>query len=303
MIDKKISVIIPIFDTNINYLTECFESINNQNYQNYEVILVNDCSRKFSVAQFINKYAKEHTNYKIINLSDNFGPGNARNIGLQNSTGEIIVYVDSDDYLLQNCFSEINLSFNEWPNLDILSFENRVLMSNGKLHNSTQIKFKTDHPVNINTWNNIIKDKCSVWAKAYSKKFLMDNDIWFEKQDMYLEDLYYQIVTYSKAKEVIFKQEILYILRETLNSRALSKFDFKKANDILLVMKKAYEKIKNDHNHISKNYDQYFSKIFYSKIESHIKDPSFKNSIEYKTLIDKARNFVNELQNKKLKSN
>ncbi len=301
MINNKISVIIPIFDTNQNFLAECFDSINNQSYKNFEVILVNDCSRKFSIAQFINKYAKEHENYKVINLPNNLGPGNARNVGVKNSIGEIIVYVDSDDYLLPTCFEIINESFNKWQELDILSFENRILMSDGKIIDAAGIKFYTEHPVNINNWKNVIQDKCSVWAKAYSKKFILNNNIWFKEKDMYLEDLYYQILTYSKAKSIIFRPEVLYMLRETMNSRALSEFNYKKANDIFLVMKEAYENIKNDNSEISKNYDLYFERIFFNKLEHNIKNPAFKQAPEYKSLVDKANNFIRELQNSKLK--
>ena len=95
-------------------------------------------------------------------MIENKGPGNARNIGVKNSTGDIIFYMDSDDYITPIALKRVNEVFNEFPDLDIFSFENRVLMVDGIFRNVTQYRFNTEKPVNVNEWNNAMLDKCSV---------------------------------------------------------------------------------------------------------------------------------------------
>ncbi len=298
--EYKLSVIIPIFDTNLNYLEECFLSIDKQTYQNFEVILVNDCSKKFTTAQFINKYPKHHNKYRIINLPESFGPGNARNIGVENSTGEIIVFIDSDDYLLPKCFEVINNTFNQWPDLDFLSFEIKILMSSGELYDPTTNKVVSSRPSNVSENPNFANTRCSVWAKGFSKKFLIDNNIWFKKEDMHMEDLYYHILILSKSQKTMWLSDVLYILRETVNSRALSEFNSKKAYDIFHCYTEAYKEIKNDNSFLSNNFIQYFKNTFFAKIDYLSKFSNFKQTNDYKKLINEANKFLLELTNAKV---
>lgn len=295
----KLSVIIPVFDTNINYLEECFLSIDKQTYQNFEVILVNDCSKKFATAQFINQYPKTHDKYRVINLSQGFGPGNARNVGVENSTGEIIVFIDSDDYLLPKCFEVINNTFNQWPDLDFLSFEIKILMSNGELYDPTTNRVFSSTPTNVSENPNFANTRCSVWAKGFSKIFLIENNIWFKKEDMYMEDLYYHMLLLSKSKKTIYINDVLYILRETVNSRALSEFNAKKANDIFHCYTEAYKEIENDNSFLSNNFAEYFKNSFFSKIDYMSKFCNFKQTDDYKKLVNEANKFLFSLTNTK----
>lgn len=299
MADKKISVVIPVYDTDPKYLKDCFRSIDNQVYQNFEVILVNDCSRKYSTVKFANDYVKTHPKYRIFNLPNNSGPGNARNIGVKNATGEIIVYVDADDYILPIMLLKVNEYFCKWPDLDIISYENRVLLSNGIIKNVTNCSFNTDEPININTWNNAILDKPSVWAKAYSRKFLVDNNIWFKEKDVYMEDLNYLVMTYSKAKKLLFRPEVYYMLRETVNSRSLSDFNEEKVESLYQGMRSLYDKIKDDHSYISENWDKFFDLLFFHKVYDHKISEELKNSEGFKRTMQKARSFTEHLKDEK----
>ena len=94
-----ISVIIPVYNVE-NYLEECLKSVQTQTYTNIEVILVNDGSTDKSKL-ICERYCKEDSRFHLLN-QENQGLSAARNNGVAASTGEFIVFVDSDDIILPN---------------------------------------------------------------------------------------------------------------------------------------------------------------------------------------------------------
>lgn len=88
-----ISVIMPVYNTNVNYLNEAVKSILEQTHENLELIIVDDCSKNnlFESGLFNDKRVK------IIRNKVNIGPSASRNIALNNSSGKYIAIMDSDD--------------------------------------------------------------------------------------------------------------------------------------------------------------------------------------------------------------
>lgn len=93
---KLISVIVPIYNVE-QYLDRCIKSIQNQTYQNLEIILVDDGSPDLC-GEICERYAKEDRRIKVIH-KQNGGLSDARNAGIQVATGEYIALVDSDDWI------------------------------------------------------------------------------------------------------------------------------------------------------------------------------------------------------------
>ena len=104
MNNSKISVIVPIYNVE-QYLDKCIESIINQTYTNLEIILVDDGSPDNCPAMCDN-WAKKDKRIIVIH-QDNKGGGAARNAALDVATGEIIAFVDSDDYISENMFEHL----------------------------------------------------------------------------------------------------------------------------------------------------------------------------------------------------
>ncbi len=100
MIQPKVSIIIPFY-SNVDWLEESIESVLNQTYRNYEIILVNDGSKE-DLSCFLAKYAKYITYIE----QPNQGPAAARNNGIRHSTGELIAFQDSDDIWLPTKLAE-----------------------------------------------------------------------------------------------------------------------------------------------------------------------------------------------------
>lgn len=117
-ITSKISIIIPIFNTEA-YLSRCLDSIINQTYGNLEIILVNDGSTDSS-GVICKKYKENDKRIKIVE-QENSGQGAARNAGLKEATGELIVFVDSDDYVALDLCQTINSFFSKYS-IDIVIY-------------------------------------------------------------------------------------------------------------------------------------------------------------------------------------
>ena len=89
------SVIIPNHNSGL-YLKRAIESVYSQSYQNWEILLVDDCSTDNSISIIKKKY-KDQNKIKFIHLEHNFGAWKARNIGIEASSGRYIAFLDSDD--------------------------------------------------------------------------------------------------------------------------------------------------------------------------------------------------------------
>lgn len=103
-INTKISIIVPIYNAE-KYIRRCIESILKQTYTNIELILINDGSNDNSL-EICEKFKKNDRRIVIVNKK-NEGVSVARNIGIEKATGELISFVDADDYLEENFLQEL----------------------------------------------------------------------------------------------------------------------------------------------------------------------------------------------------
>lgn len=99
----SISVVIPVYNAQ-DYLERCLESVCNQTLKDIEIICVNDCSTDNSL-EILKNYSTKYSNLKVIDCKINGGESVARNIGIDNATGEYLGFIDNDD--------EVDLSFYE----------------------------------------------------------------------------------------------------------------------------------------------------------------------------------------------
>lgn len=107
MKQPTISVIVPVYNTE-KYLGECVQSILNQIFTDFELLLIDDGSTDQSGA-ICDTYALQDKRVKVFH-KENGGVSSARNMGLDEARGEWIVFVDSDDWVANSYFSEL-LSF------------------------------------------------------------------------------------------------------------------------------------------------------------------------------------------------
>lgn len=100
--DPKISVIVPVHNVE-KYLRQCMDSLVNQSYKNLEIICVDDASIDASYS-ILEDYRKVDSRVKILRNKTNLGLSASRNLGIDNSTGQFIMFLDSDDcYVNHTC--------------------------------------------------------------------------------------------------------------------------------------------------------------------------------------------------------
>lgn len=131
----KISIIIPVFRVQ-SYIRQCLESIIAQKYENFECIIVDDGSPDQSV-QVAKDTVLDDKRFIIVSQS-NKGVSSARNLGIDYATGHFIVFIDSDDYVLEGYLESIvDLVSGSSDTLDAVVF-NHSLLKNDYIYNERE---------------------------------------------------------------------------------------------------------------------------------------------------------------------
>ena len=132
----KFSIIIPIYNAE-KYLVQCLESVVNQTYDNYELILVNDGSIDKS-QRIIDKFSKKYGN--IISFSQkNSGQSAARNFALAKAKGDYVIFLDADEYLDLKLLEVLIDYLMKYSDVDVLRFQANIVDENNQILN--KIKF------------------------------------------------------------------------------------------------------------------------------------------------------------------
>ena len=99
------SIIIPIYNSE-RFLDKCIKSLIGQSVNNFEILLINDCSSDKS-SEICQKYKNNYNFINLINHKKNLGVAKTRNNGIKNSKGKYLVFLDSDDYLYNNSLKNL----------------------------------------------------------------------------------------------------------------------------------------------------------------------------------------------------
>lgn len=97
--ENKVSILVPVYNVELS-LDKCIQSILKQTYKNFELVIVDDGSTDNSLSMCY-EYAKKDKRIKIIKKESHTCLSDVRNIGIENATGEYIMFVDSDDYVCE----------------------------------------------------------------------------------------------------------------------------------------------------------------------------------------------------------
>lgn len=136
----KVSVIVPVYNGK-KYINKCVNSILRQTFKDIEIILVDDGSTD-NTLNILKEYEKRFPNVKVIE-SSNLGAGGARNIGLDASHGEYILFVDADDFLREDMVEVLykNAISND---ADIAKCDNYTYFGNIRLGSYYSSTYKED---------------------------------------------------------------------------------------------------------------------------------------------------------------
>ncbi len=247
---EKISVVIPVYNSQ-KYLEKCLGSVVNQTYNNFEVILIDDGSTdsSFEFCQSIIN-ANHNKNIKLIH-QQNGGVSSARNAGIDNSTGEYIVFIDSDDevdsdmleylYSLINSNSECDLGvcgyYKDRPSLnDSITAKTKSTNMSGSpsIYPSSEQAILYLSRLNAAKAVAGIKHALSgfLWNKIFKKSIIVKNNIRFNEKYHVCEDVLFchkyinncRLIAYSRTpKYHYFTRENSAV--RTLSEKRLSVID------------------------------------------------------------------------------
>jgi len=210
---SKISIIIPTYNQD-KYLAQCLDSVLMQDFNDFEVITVNDCSTDKTV-KILKRYQDNFSNLKVINNKNNIGQGESRNKGIELSTGEYIMFADSDDLVEKDALKK-SYDAALKTGSDLVRFDSSRMIArirfNKEVFNPNQ---KEDiGNIDIKEDNYIFKEKVNVWNKLYSRSLIGNKRF----KNMRYEDLPFTMNILFDAKNITYLKENLYSYRFNPNS-------------------------------------------------------------------------------------
>ena len=170
----KISVIIPVYNCE-DYIKTCLNSVLNQTYDNLEVLCIDDHSQDHSL-DILRGYQKDSRVKVFTNPSK--GCSMARNEGLKHATGEMITFVDADDFVAPNFLSHLSCVMKD-ENLDIIygSFQRTPSVSNAEKDIPYAQSFDYSFIDYQKNPEHIISQSPNVWAKLYKRSAIKEEFI------------------------------------------------------------------------------------------------------------------------------
>lgn len=201
MKNVMVSVIVPVYNVE-KYIKRCVESIAMQTYQNIEIILVDDGSTDTS-GKICDELSEKYPAVKVIH-QENGGLSDARNAGLKAATGEYVLFVDSDDYIIYDAVEKLVHKATR-ENLDVLradciiECDERTTFRNDErkvLEGEVLTGLELFKKAYINNLYNAV-----AWKGLYRRQFLINNNLWFKK-GIYHEDEQWTPRVILKAKRV-----------------------------------------------------------------------------------------------------
>ena len=224
----EISVIVPVYNVE-KYIKKCIESILNQTFNNFELILVNDGSTDKS-GEICDLYLKRDTRIKVIH-KNNSGVSDTRNVGIKNSLGKYIQFIDPDDWIEKDLLMMVYKTIEKEKSDVVFCGIKRERFLNGDI---------TENIASEELVRNINKNKSYdairlrnedlfgfTWCKLFKSSIIKENNILFDKRLSLAEDekftcdyyryvnkisiirkAYYHYVIYGNERNTLCKSKI-----------------------------------------------------------------------------------------------
>ncbi len=217
--NPKISVIIPVYNA-APFLEEAFESVLSQNFDDIELVCVNDGSKDNSL-EILNEFAKNDPRVKVID-QENGGCGAARNRALDDAIGDYIYFFDPDDYILPRTFERLfkNATRN-WS--DLVMFKIARFKDDGPIdYSNPGFAFeKVFKNVNFNSFAFdyhdvkpfVMNRSFAPWTKLYKREFLDQYDDFRFPTSIAYDDAPFHIQSMLRASRISYIPEFFYHYR------------------------------------------------------------------------------------------
>ena len=241
----KISIIIPVYNVE-KYLEKCLNSIMVQTLQEMEIICINDGSTDNS-AQILDKLALTDNRIKVFHC-ENKGAGEARNFGFEKSTGEFVLFFDSDDYIEKKDALEILYKKAIETSSEIVICKSQLLEQETQEINEINYSIKQNLLNNKESFSPQEIAPCIFqfcvgwpWDKLYKADFIRKNNLQFQNL-RHSNDTYFVLMSLVLANKISILEKSLIIHRN--HNKSLANTRIKEPNCFYFALEKLYNELK-----------------------------------------------------------
>lgn len=220
------SIIIPVYNVDLNYFDKCMDSILRQNFNDFEVIIVDDGSQS-NCAKICDDYAKKDLRINVVHQK-NLGVSAARNNGMKVGRADWIMFMDSDDWLENDAFDKLYSILKSNP-CDILLFDHIKEYSSGKkVRKGTGLtNNKLYCTTDVNTKEMLYRRAMGTpnlgginqstiyysWDKVYRREFIQKNNLKFPEGLPKSEDKVFILECFERVNLLYYTNMALYHYR------------------------------------------------------------------------------------------
>lgn len=228
VINIDISIIIPVYNVE-KYIQRCLESVLQQCSNNtvIECIIIDDCSPDRSmdiVFQITNNY-KGPIHFNILRNEHNCGLSEVRNIGIKAATGNFLVFLDSDDYLKENCIKNLWEGHQLHPEADLIIGNTLERLTNKSLYSISTPLF-INNGIDARRW--ILKEKkCFVWNKLIRRQTIIEHHVYFIPNIVF-EDIAWTYLLFRNVTSIYILNDITHVYE--YNDKSITKLSSQNAN-------------------------------------------------------------------------
>lgn len=292
-----LSIIIPIYNSE-QFLTKVFKCIGKKN-QDVEVIFVDDGSTDSS-KNLCNEFMKQYGNIKYI-YQENAGVSAARNKGIENAKGDWIIFLDSDDFMIENWNDILVESIRKNNIADVIIISNQFFSQD---YDNFECAKAAIGGSNLKEAGNSL---CWVFSKIYSKNFLIRNKIFFYTGMINGEDMLFNSEVFIKAHKISGVNNSYYYFYKNMQS-STNKFNLKIVDTEEYFHKVLWKLLCDNGLNENKEWEYIYKKSLLTGLYGItyrialakgqiIKNPilHFINKNEYKLVLKELKNYKKEL--------
>lgn len=253
----KYSLIVPVYNVE-KYISACINSILNQTFDDYEVIIVDDGSTDCSLKAIEEIAENNKEKIKVIH-QENQGLGEARNTGLRHANGEYIWFIDSDDTIDVSALRQIDEKIQK-EDLDIVIFDMIDVDEKGeKLGVELGVSFEHQEMFSLSDNSQLLFMSPSACNKVFKREIFKNSNIFFPRR-VWFEDLYTIPKIYLQASRIAYINKGLYLYLQRKGS-IMKNTNVEKNSDIISALDEiiSYYKARN-------KYEEYKMEIAYLAI-------------------------------------
>lgn len=209
----RLTLIVPAYNVQ-GYVRECLDSVLQQDFTDFEVVAVDDCSPDGSGA-ILDEYAERDPRVHVLHLPENVGLGHARNAGMERATGDYLLFLDSDDTLAPGSLSGIAARLDATDDPDILVYDYARSFWDGRLLPNQRADLLTGAGPAVFPLSErpgLLDLLQIVWNKAYRRDFVEAHGFRFPSG--YYEDAPWTYTTLVTAESIALLDRVCVLYRQ-----------------------------------------------------------------------------------------